>query len=65
VLRRALVPVESVVAGHGPLSLEEVVRRTRVPLVSVVAGQAPPEPGGGGEEDPCSTCVSSSRAGSP
>ncbi len=28
------------------------MRRTLVPLVSVVAWQAPPEPGGGGEEGP-------------
>jgi hypothetical protein len=48
-----------------PLSLEEVVRRPRILVQSVLAGQAPPEPGGGGEEDPCSTCVSSSMAGSP
>jgi hypothetical protein len=38
-----------------PLTLEEVVRRAPVPVESVVAGQAPPEPGGGAEEGPCSS----------
>jgi hypothetical protein len=52
---RALVPVESVVAGQVPLSLEEVLRRALVPVESEVAGQIPPEPGGGAEEGPCSS----------
>ncbi len=49
-MRRACVPLESVVAGQAPPEPGGGAEEGPFSVVSEVAGQAPPEPGGDGEE---------------